>query len=230
MGYLILVRHGESRWNLENKFTGWVDVPLSEAGVQEVLLTARNLTDLQIDVGFTSCLERAQETLLLILANQKYTGFFSHENEPESAKYEFTPTNREILIHTNVALNERHYGELQGRNKAEAAKQFGLDQVLAWRRGFNATPPGGENLESVYERVVPYFKNRVIPELKLNKNVLLTAHGNSLRAIIKYLENISDDEIVHLELGMAKPIIYKFLNDKLINQTGEHSFDRPVHW
>lgn len=227
---MLLVRHGESRWNLDNKFTGWVDVPLSEQGIKEALATAKKLAGLELDVAFTSRLERAQETLLLILADQKYTGVFSHEGEPEASRYEFEAASREIPIHADIALNERHYGTLQGKNKIDAAREYGEEQVLAWRRSFKARPPEGESLADVYERTIPYFETRILPEVHLNKNVIVAAHGNSLRALIKYIEGIFDHDIANLELKMAEPIIYKFENGELTRETGAYSFDRPILW
>jgi 2,3-bisphosphoglycerate-dependent phosphoglycerate mutase len=230
MGYLLLVRHGESRWNLDNKFTGWVDVPLSETGVREALLTAKRLEKLKLDMAFTSDLERAQETLLLILADQKYTGIFTHKDEHNELKYSFEATGKEIPIHASWKLNERHYGALQGKNKAETAKIYGAEKVLEWRRSFKATPPEGESLEDVYKRAVPYFKKEIMDEVAAGKNVIVVAHGNTLRAIVKYIDEISDEQIAKLELKMAEPLIYKFEGGKLEKAFVGYTFDRPILW
>jgi len=228
MGYLLLVRHGESRWNLDNKFTGWVDVPLSETGVRESLLTAKKLEGLKLDVAFTSNLERARETLLLILADQKCTGIFTHKDEHNELKYSFEATGKEIPIYGSWKLNERHYGSLQGKNKAETAKIFGEEKVLSWRRSFTDTPPEGESLMDVYKRAVPYFKKEIMAEVKTGKNVIVVAHGNSLRAIVKYLDKVSDEQIAKLELKMAEPLIYTFENGQLKKMATEHDFNHPT--
>ena len=231
MSYLVLVRHGESQWNLDNKFTGWVDVPLSRKGIREALKAARALKGLSIDYAFTSTLERAQETLLLILAHQKKTGIFLHKgkrrhdwsNHPKQFE------KNEIPIYSAEALNERYYGELQGKNKDAMRKKYGEEQVFIWRRSFDVKPPKGESLKDVYERTIPYFKKTIVPTLKKG-DVIVSAHGNSLRAIIKHLDNISDKEIPHLELATGKPIVYKFSRGKLKRMEEKHSFDRPLKW
>ncbi|MBW3002752.1 2,3-bisphosphoglycerate-dependent phosphoglycerate mutase [Candidatus Woesearchaeota archaeon] len=232
MSYLILVRHGESRWNLANKFCGWVDVPLSENGIKEALSAAKKLEGLTLDVAFTSKLERAQETLLLILAKQKFTGIFLH-NTGKMAKWSKHPhklEKNEIPIYSDTALNERYYGRLQGMNKDAARRKWGKPQVFKWRRSYDIRPPGGECLKDVYKRTVPYFKKVIMPHIRKKKDVIISAHGNSLRALIKYLDNISDEKIPHLELPTGKPIIYKYTKGKLIKEKHKHSFTRPVHW
>ena len=217
MTYLILVRHGESIWNKQNKFTGWVDVPLSSNGIKEAIRSAKALGGLRIDVAFTSKLQRAQETLSIILANQKKVGIFLHEEKKEK-KWSFHPRlleKDEIPIYSDKALNERYYGSLQGKNKDEVRKKFGEKQVFIWRRSYAIRPPMGESLRDVYKRVLPYFKKNIISELDKGKNVVISAHGNSLRAIIKYIENISDEEIPYVELPTGKPIIYTYKERKL---------------
>lgn len=166
MSYLILVRHGESRWNTTNKFTGWVDVPLSDRGVREAELISKRLKGLRLNIAFTSHLERAHETLLITLAKQHCTGIFVHENEHNGLRYSFKLKEHEIFIHTNWALNERHYGILQGLNKEKIAEKYGYEKVLSWRRSFHGKPPYGESLSDVYERVVPYFRKKYYPKLK----------------------------------------------------------------
>lgn len=231
MSYLVLVRHGESRWNLDNKFTGWVDVPLSNRGIGEALITSKELKDLKIDVAFTSKLERAQETLLIILSDQEKTGIFVHDHGKMKKWANRSETDEnEILVYTSEDLNERYYGDLQGINKDEARSKYGEEQVFKWRRGFSDRPPKAESLKDVYNRSIPYFKKNIIPELKKNKNVIVSAHGNSLRSIIKFIDDISDDYIPHLELATGKPIIYKFDNDKFRKVEDSHSFIRPVKW
>lgn len=233
IGYLILVRHGESRWNLANKFTGWVDVPLSEVGIHEALITAEKLDDLQIDVAFTSKLVRAQETLLLILAHQQKTGVFLHTSRKRRtwSKHEGGEFGEDdIPIYSSDKLNERYYGALQGMNKDQAREQFGKEQVFVWRRSFDVRPPKGESLKDVCKRVVPYFQKEIMPHIKAGKNVMISAHGNSLRALIKHLDDISDEDIPHLELELGKPIIYLTTATDITLVNHEHGFDRPIHW
>ncbi|MBW2972812.1 2,3-bisphosphoglycerate-dependent phosphoglycerate mutase [Candidatus Woesearchaeota archaeon] len=231
MSYLILVRHGESMWNLSNRFCGWVDVPLSENGIKEAMKCAQRLKNCSIDVAFTSTLERAQETLLIILAKQKYTGIFVHEKGRMAkwSKHKKLEKN-EIPVYSSEALNERYYGKLQGMNKNAARRKWGKQQVFKWRRSWDIAPPGGEALKDTYKRAVPYFNRKIMPELRKNKDVIISAHGNSLRAIIKYIDNISNENIPHLELPTGKPIIYKYTRGRLIKEKHKHSFKRPIHW
>lgn len=232
MGYLILVRHGESRWNQKNKFTGWVDVPLSENGVKEALVCAKTLEGLQFDIAFTSKLERAQETLLLILSKQDYTGVFLHDTGKEK-KWALHPkdlTDKEIPIYSDTALNERYYGKLQGLNKEDTKKKYGEEQVFFWRRGYDVSPPGGESLKDTVKRSVPYFVKKIMPQIKKGKNVIISAHGNSLRAIIKHIDKISDKDIPNLELPTGKPIIYKYEKGKLVKENHKHTYNRPIKW
>jgi 2,3-bisphosphoglycerate-dependent phosphoglycerate mutase len=232
MNYLVLVRHGESRWNIANKFTGWVDVPLSERGVQEAVTAAKSLDDLNLEVAFSSKLERAQATLLIILSSQDQTGIFIHEEE-KGNKWQINSNklgNNDIPVYSNSALNERYYGELQGVDKNKARKKYGEKKVFGWRRGYSNTPPMGESLKDVYHRVVPYFKTRVMKEIKAKKNVIVSAHGNSLRAMIKHIDDISDEDIPHLELPTGTPIIYEYSRGKLRRKDDGFTFDRPIYW
>lgn len=230
MGYLILVRHGESRWNIANRFTGWVDVPLSENGIYEALMAAKKLEGLRFDVAFTSELTRATETLLLILAKQDYTGVFQHKEGRRRLWSKHTSLGRnEIPLFHDEALNERYYGKLQGMNKDAARRKFGKEQVFIWRRSYDVHPPGGECLHDTYKRTVPYFQRTIMPHVRKGKNVLVSAHGNSLRAIIKYLDTISDEQIPHLELPTGQPIIYHWKRGKLVKEK-PHAFTRPIHW
>ena len=192
MPALVLVRHGESQWNLENRFTGWVDVPLSEKGVQEAASAGERLKkeNLKFDCAFTSDLKRAQLTLKLILEKLGQTG---------------------IPIEQNQALNERHYGELQGLNKAETAKKFGEEQVKIWRRSYDIAPPGagGESLKDTAARTLPYFNARILGEVKKGRNVIVAAHGNSLRSIVMDLEKLTKEQVLELNLATGVPIIYQ---------------------
>jgi 2,3-bisphosphoglycerate-dependent phosphoglycerate mutase len=187
MPFLVLVRHGQSQYNLENRFTGNVDVPLTPAGEQEARNAGDKLKDYTFNIAYTSMLIRAQESLRIILEELKET---------------------DITIVKNAALNERRYGNLQGLNKAETALKYGVAQVEIWRRSYEISPPGGESLEDTYNRTTPYFKNEIAPQLKAGKNVLVVAHGNSLRALMMYLENISHEEVVNVEILTGVPRIY----------------------
>jgi len=233
MGYLILVRHGESRWNLDNVFTGWVDVPLSDTGIYEAMIAADKLQNLKLDVAFTSKLTRAHETLLIILAKQKKTGIFLHDKKKHK-NWALHPNvvneKKEIPVYSSDKINERFYGSLQGMNKDKARKEFGEDKVFQWRRSFNIRPPKGESLKDVCKRSIPYFKKEIMKEVKKGKNVIVSAHGNSLRSIMKYLDKISDKDIPHLELPTGKPIIYKYSRGKLIKENHKHSFTKSVDW
>ena len=194
---LVLVRHGQSEWNAKNLFTGWKDPKLTDLGIQEAirageLLETRNLN---FDLLFTSDLFRAQETGRLILEqiNQK-----------------------DIEIIQDQSLNERNYGDLAGLNKDEAREKWGEEQVHIWRRSFDVPPPGGESLKNTAERVLPYFEREIMPKVKKSLNILVAAHGNSLRALVMHLENISSEEIVKLEIATGDPLIYEYSNGDFV--------------
>jgi 2,3-bisphosphoglycerate-dependent phosphoglycerate mutase len=189
MPILVIVRHGQSTWNLENRFTGEVDVPLTPKGVEEAAKAGVLLKPYRFDVAFTSVLKRAIDSLAII---QRESG------------------NLSVPVIRTKALNERNYGDLQGLNKTETEKKYGTEQVLLWRRSYTVVPPNGESLENTYDRVIPYYTKEIVPALKKGKNVLIVAHGNSLRALMKYLENISLEEIVKLNLETGAPRVYEF--------------------
>ncbi len=193
MSQLALVRHGQSTWNLENRFTGWVDVPLSENGIQEAQNAAQKLSNYQFDIAFTSALQRAQQTLKIIL-----------EKIQQST----------IPIISDKALNERMYGDLQGMNKDEARQKFGEEQVKIWRRSYDIAPPNGESLKDTAARVLPFFEKEIFPYIQQNKNIIIVAHGNSLRALIMHLEKMTPEQILNFELATAAPRIYE-IDDKL---------------
>ncbi len=216
MAKLILIRHGQSLWNAENKFTGWVDVPLSEQGRAEATIASCKLRDYRIRVCFTSMLFRAIETAIIILTEvddicDSRIPIIKHDVDSEDwhgwDKYNGDPT-QELPVYTTAALDERYYGELQGLDKAATAEKFGKEQVQMWRRSYDVAPPGGESLADTVARTVPFFRDRILKHLLEGDNVLIAAHGNSLRSIIKHLENLSPEEIVKVELGTAIPIVY----------------------
>ena len=220
MAKLILVIHGQSLWNLANKFTGWVDIPLSEKGISEAKLAAKKLEKIDIDIAFTSKLIRAQETLFIILSKQKKIGIFLHDkkNEKNWSLHPKEVEKNEIPIFSSEKINERYYGKLQGLDKDETRKKYGDEKVHIWRRSYDIPPPQGESLKDTCKRAIPYFLKEVVPYLKKGKNVIVSAHGNSLRGIIKYIENISDEDIPNLELPTGKPIIYDYKKNKFLKQ------------
>lgn len=188
MARLVLLRHGESQWNLENRFTGWVDVPLSPRGIQEAKDAGETLRSFKFDRAFTSVLARANETLRLVLEAIGQTGI---------------PTERD------KALNERMYGELQGLNKEETAKKYGEQQVKIWRRSYDVRPPGGESLKDTAERVLPYYERTIKPYLLKGEAVLVAAHGNSLRALVMELEQLSREQVLELNIPTGAPLLYE---------------------
>jgi len=216
MSELILIRHGQSLWNAANKFTGWVDVPLSEGGRAEATIASCKLREHRVQVCFTSKLMRAIETAVICLTEcDEICGgrvpILKHEGDDPDwhgwDQYSGNP-NEELPIFTSALLDERFYGDLQGLNKAETALKYGEDRVLKWRRSFTTRPPGGESLEDTQKRVLPFFKGRILAHIKRNDNVLVSAHGNSLRAIIMELDNLEPEQVPGLELDTGVPIVY----------------------
>ncbi len=191
MPTLALVRHGQSLWNLENRFTGWVDVPLTELGEEEARQAGERLKDVSFDVAYTSALRRAQDTLTLIM---------------ETAGID-------VPVIRDEALNERHYGDLQGLNKADTAERYGDEQVHIWRRSFATPPPGGEALKQTAERTLPFFDRAILGDIKQGKNVLVVAHGNSNRSIVMQLDQLAEDEVPGLELKTGVPLVYELHED-----------------
>ena len=199
MPNLILIRHGESQWNLENRFTGWVDVPLSPKGEQEAKAAGEKLKSYKFDKAFTSKLQRANNTLNFILQASGQTG---------------------IPTEFDVALNERHYGALQGLNKAETAQKYGDDQVKIWRRSYDVPPPKeitdmnpdgtSESLKDTAARTLPYWEKKIMPEIKSGKNIIVAAHGNSLRSIVMHLDNLTKEQVLELNIPTGAPLLYVF--------------------
>jgi len=199
MPRLILVRHGQSVWNASNRFTGWTDVDLSDQGVEEAEEAGRELSAIRIDVVHTSDLVRAQRTAEIIMRHNE-------ASDGVPTKYDWR-------------LNERHYGALQGLNKAETAEKHGAEQVHVWRRSFDVAPPEGESLEMTAERTIPYFTEEIVQDLADDKSVLVSAHGNSLRSIVMHIEGISPEDIVSLEIPTGEPIHYNY-EEGIISRVG----------
>ncbi|NGZ09883.1 MAG: 2,3-bisphosphoglycerate-dependent phosphoglycerate mutase [Nitrospira sp. LK70] len=189
MARLVLLRHGESQWNLENRFTGWVDVPLSEKGIEEAKQAGEKLRGFAFDRAFSSVLTRANETLRIVLEVLGQTN---------------------IPIEKDKALNERMYGELQGLNKAETAKKYGDAQVKIWRRSYDVKPPGGESLKDTAERALPYYQKMIKPHLLKGETIIIAAHGNSLRALVMELDQLSKEEVLELNIPTGVPLLYEF--------------------
>jgi len=218
MAKLILIRHGQSLWNAANKFTGWVDVPLSKRGRTEATIASCKLRDAgyTIDICFTSMLIRAIETAVVCLtectevsggripyiwhdpSDPDWHGWDHHAGIPE----------KELKIIRSPALDERYYGDLQGLNKEEMSQKFGEEQVYLWRRSYDVRPPGGESLSDTAKRTLPFFETSIVPELKAGKNVLVAAHGNSLRSIFMAIDHLKENEVATLELATGVPTVY----------------------
>ena len=224
MPKLIMMRHGQSRWNELNQFTGWVDVPLSEKGIQEALDGGELIKNIPIDIIVTTTLVRAQMTAFLAMSRHA-SGKVPVVLHPGEGKleewgkiYGSEAEKNTVPVIRCWELNERMYGELQGLNKAETAAKFGADQVQIWRRSYDVRPPEGESLEMTAARSIPYFENVIVPLLKQGKNVFISAHGNSMRSIIMDLDNLSKEEVVKLEIPTGAPIIYDFTNGKFTKE------------
>ncbi|MCB1112341.1 MAG: 2,3-bisphosphoglycerate-dependent phosphoglycerate mutase [Chlamydiales bacterium] len=222
MSKLILMRHGQSEWNMLNQFTGWVDVPLTEEGIAEARRGGELIKDIPIDVIFTSTLVRAHMTLMIAMLHHhsKKIPVFTHEGEGKLEEwgqiYSEKAKEQCIPVYTAWQLNERMYGELQGLNKAATAEKYGAEQVKIWRRSYDTPPPNGESLKMTAERTIPYFEEVIVPHLAEGRNVFVSAHGNSLRSIIMDLDSLSEEEVVSLELGTGVPIIYEYAEGKLV--------------
>lgn len=189
MPTLVLLRHGESQWNLENRFTGWIDVPLSPKGVEEARQAGNKLMGYAFDRAFTSVLKRANDTLRIVLEIIGQTG---------------------IPTEFDQALNERHYGDLQGLNKAETAKKYGDAQVKLWRRSYDIQPPNGESLKDTAARVLPYWKQHIWPAVLKGQNIIIAAHGNSLRSLVMHLDTLTQQQVIELNIPTGVPLEYVF--------------------
>ena len=195
MALLVLVRHGESQWNLENRFTGWVDVPLTDTGRREAARAGTVLKGTRFDIAYSSVLRRANETLDIILRELAQS---------------------DLPVVKDQALNERHYGELQGLNKGETAEKYGAEQVHIWRRSYDVPPPGGESLKDTAARTLPYYDRVIAPQIAAGKNVLVVAHGNSLRSIVMQLDQLTREQVLELNIPTGVPIVYDMAPDLTI--------------
>ena len=186
MPKLVLIRHGQSIWNLENRFTGWVDVPLTEVGREEARKAAEQIKHVEFQVAYTSALRRAQDTLEEML----------------------TYLDWDVPVIRDQALNERFYGDLQGLNKDDCRRQYGEEQVKIWRRSYDIPPPNGESLKDTAARTIPFFERCIMGDIRQGKNVLVVAHGNSNRSIVMKLDNLNEQEVIALELATGVPVVY----------------------
>ena len=213
MSKLVLVRHGQSQWNLENRFTGWIDVPLSKKGLDEAISAGKKLKDYEFDTMYVSHMLRAIQTLhyILIESNSKRTPIIYHEDKRiHDWEHHTGDLESEIPIFMSVDLAERYYGDLQGLNKQKTREEYGDEQVHRWRRSFDVNPPNGESLKNTCERTTPYYEKYIMKDVQEGKTVLVSAHGNSLRAITMFVENISEQEIPKVEIPTGVPIVYTF--------------------
>tara|TARA_Y100001970_G_scaffold243710_1_gene309204 strand:- start:4332 stop:4961 length:630 start_codon:yes stop_codon:yes gene_type:complete len=203
MNKLILLRHGQSQWNLENRFTGWTDVNLTELGIKEAINAGKIMkkNNINIDIVFSSSLNRANKTAELAISEMNLKKLWKEER---------------LIMHCDQSLNERDYGDLVGLNKKETTKKFGKEQVHIWRRSFDIPPPGGESLEEVVKRVEPFFIKFILPEILNKKNVIIVAHGNSLRAIMITVGLYKPDEISKIELPTGKPFVIEYEKDNVV--------------
>jgi len=217
---LFLVRHGQSVWNLQNRFTGWVDVSLSRQGVIEAQQAAALLADEHFDVAFTSTLLRAQHSLYEILRQNRDCAQYVCVHEQDSDWYghriQAEDDAHELKIYISEKLNERYYGDLQGLNKDWASQRYGAEQVHLWRRSYDIPPPNGESLQMTATRTLPYYRERIVPHLRNGESVLVSAHGNSLRSIIMHIEQMTPQQIIDYELATGAPLLYAFDDDLLV--------------
>jgi len=226
MTHLILMRHGQSIWNAQNRFTGWTDVELSELGVEEAIAAGDQIADLPIDEIHTSALIRAQMTALLSLSRHNSNrspefNFAEDSGDDERLENlhkewekisEGKTTDEALPVHVSWQLNERMYGDLQGLEHQATRDKFGDEQVHIWRRSYDIPPPNGESLEMTAARTIPYLSDVIIPALSAGKNIFVAAHGNSLRSIIMHLDGMSREQVLSLEVPTGEPIVYSMEN------------------
>jgi 2,3-bisphosphoglycerate-dependent phosphoglycerate mutase len=216
MSYLILLRHGQSEWNKKNLFTGWIDIPLSEEGVEEALQAGREIKDYPLDVVYTSTLIRGIMTAMLALLHHssKKVPVLLHTGEGKQEEwgkcYDADSEKGLLPVIRAWELNERMYGELQGKNKQKMREEYGEEQIKIWRRSYATPPPHGESLKMTAERTLPYFQREIIPQLKEGKNILISAHGNSLRSIVMHLDHLTEEDVLNLEIPTGRPLVYHY--------------------
>ena len=204
MNNLILLRHGQSQWNFENRFTGWKDVPLTDKGIKEAKMAGQQMlkNEIDIDLIFSSILERANKTAELAISEMNLSNLWNENG---------------LIVSKSKNLNERDYGDLVGLNKEETSLKYGKEQVHIWRRSYDVPPPGGESLKNVLERVKPYFNKYILPKVNLGKNILVVAHGNSLRAAMIQIGLYKSEEISNIELPTGSPFVITYKNGRVIN-------------
>ncbi|MCH9625610.1 MAG: 2,3-bisphosphoglycerate-dependent phosphoglycerate mutase [Chlamydiales bacterium] len=219
MAYLILLRHGQSEWNKKNLFTGWIDIPLSPEGIDEAFKAGEEIKEIPIDSIYTSTLIRGTMTAMLAMSvhSSGKVPVILHEGEGKlsdwSKCYDAHSEAELVPVRQAWQLNERMYGELQGKNKQQMREEYGDEQVHIWRRSYAIAPPNGESLKMTAERTLPYFDAEILPQVQQGKNILISAHGNSLRSIVMELDALSEQEVLQLEIPTGKPILYQFKNN-----------------
>jgi len=223
MAKLFLLRHLKSQWNEENRFTGWIDIPLSKKETQKVRELAEKIPLSEIDKIYSSPLFRNEDTVAKIFESSNKYPVFIHLDKGKMKDWgHFKDISKEgVLVFVSEKLNERYYGQLQGENKDETIKKYGAKIVRLWRRSYNTAPPGGESLADVYKRAIPFYRKFVEKDLKQGKNVLIVASHNSLRAIVKYVEKIPDKDVFNLEIPYAGLREYDFTKDNKYNKIKE---------
>ena len=204
MNNLILLRHGQSQWNFENRFTGWQDVPLTDKGIKEAKIAGQQMlkNNIDVDLIFSSILQRANKTAELAISEMNLSNLWNENG---------------LIVSKAKSLNERDYGDLVGLNKEETSLKYGKEQVHIWRRSYDVPPPGGESLKNVLERVKPYFNKYILPKINLGKNILVVAHGNSLRAAMIQIGLYKSEEISNIELPTGSPFVITYKNGRVIN-------------
>ena len=226
MAQLVLLRHGESVWNNENVFTGWVDVPLSKNGINEALHAGELISKIDFNIIYVSTLVRSLETAMLCMTKNESikTPVIIHKEgdrrEKWSKIYSEEMAAKVIPVYQDWHLNERYYGELQGKNKKKTAEIYGDEQVHLWRRSYDIPPPNGECLKDTAERTIPFFKKTIIPLLQDKNNILISAHGNSLRSIVMHLDELTSEEVLKLELATGVPVVYEFSREQFVKRLG----------
>lgn len=225
MPKMILLRHGQSLWNQANLFTGWVDVPLSQQGINEAIAAGKTIAEVPIDCVYTSLLIRAQMTALLALNEHKAgkTPVLYHSGHDKMSAWSRIPEENKqdniLPVRLDWRLNERAYGDLQGANKQAMRDKYGDEQVKIWRRSYDVPPPNGESLEMTAKRTIPCLNECIVPDLQQGNTVLVAAHGNSLRSIVMEIEGLSQDQVLNLEIATGQPIIYEFRDNQFIKLT-----------